>query len=95
MSNLEVMVVMGNLFSSNPPMLRINGRLVRSKEFATIETYKDVLRIAGIIVPDDAQLVTIDNVKHTHVFAYEKFQIVDGLRIGDKSVFIQKMYGRR
>jgi hypothetical protein len=87
--------VMGSYLGKDMPMIKLNGKMVRSKAFHEIQTYKDALRIAEIYVPDDAQLTAIDKDKRVIVFAYERFQIVDGIYYNDKTLYIEKLYGRR
>ena len=76
-------------------MIKLNGKMVRSKAFHEIQTYKDALRIAEIYVPDDAQLTAIDREKRAVVYAFERFQIVDGISYKDKTLYIERLYGRR
>lgn len=85
---------MGNYLSTNISMIKINGKTVRSREFREIDTYKDVFRIAGFYIADDAEITTITNYKHTIAHAIDKFQLVDGLQYKDISVFIERLYGR-
>ena len=85
---------MGNYLSTNISIIKINGKTVRSREFREIETYKDVFRIAGFYIADDAEIITITNYKHTIAHAIDKFQLVDGLQYKDISVFIERLYGR-
>ena len=86
---------MGNYLDRNIAMVRINGKTVRSRAFRDIETYKDVFRIAGIYIADDAEIMTITNNRFVMARAFDRFQIVDGLQYKDRSVFIEKLYGRR
>lgn len=86
--------VMGNYLSGNIAMIRINGKTVRSKAFREIETYKDVFRIAGIYIADDAEIKTIANSRFMMARAFDRFQIVDGLQYKDTSIFIERLYGR-
>ena len=88
------MVVMGNYLSGNISMVKINGKTVRSREFREIETYKDVFRIAGFYIADDAEIMTITNNKYINAHVIDRFQLVDGLKYKDISVFIEKLYGR-
>ena len=74
--------------------IKINGKTVLSREFREIETYKDVFRIAGFYIADDAEIMTITNYKHTIAHAIDRFQLVDGLQYKDISVFIERLYGR-
>jgi hypothetical protein len=85
---------MGNYTSSNAPMIKLNGKMVRSRAFREIQTYKDAFKIADIHIADDAQLVAVEKEKYTIVFAYERFQIVEGLRYKDKTLYIERLYGR-
>ena len=87
--------VMGNYLDRNIAMVKINGKTVRSRAFREIETYKDVFRIAGIYIADDAEIMTITNNRFVMARAFDRFQIVDGLRYKDTSVFIERLYGRR
>jgi hypothetical protein len=80
--------------SGNISMIKINGKTVRSRAFREIETYKDVFRIAGFYIADDAEIMTITNYKYTIAHAIDKFQLVDGLQHKDISVFIERLYGR-
>jgi hypothetical protein len=86
--------VMGNYLSGNTAMVRINGKTVRSRAFREIETYKDVFRIAGIYIADDAEIKTITNSRFVMARASDRFQIVDGLQYKDTSVFIERLYGQ-
>jgi hypothetical protein len=86
--------VMGNYMSGNTAMIKINGKTVRSRAFREIKTYKDVFRIAGIYIADDAEIKTITNYTYVMVRAYDRFQIVDGLQYKDTSIFIERLYGR-
>lgn len=88
-------IVMGNYFGGNIAMVKINGKTVRSRAFREIETYKDVFRIAGIYIADDAEIMTITDNRFVMACASDRFQIVDGLQYKDTSVFIEKLYGRR
>jgi hypothetical protein len=85
---------MGNYVSGNIPMIKINGKTVRSRAFREIKTYKDVFRIAGIYIADDAQIMIFTNVKYTTAYAFDRFQVVDGLQYKDTSIFIERVYGR-
>jgi len=85
---------MGNYLSGNIAMIKINGKTVRSKKFREIETYKDVFRIAGIYIADDAEIKTITDHRFATAHAFDRFQIVDGLQYKDTSVFIERLYGR-
>ena len=85
---------MGNYLGGNIAMVKINGKTVRSRAFREIKTYKDVFRIAGIYIADDAEIMTITNNRFVMARASDRFQIVDGLQYKDTSVFIEKLYGR-
>lgn len=80
--------------SGNTAMIKINGKTVRSRAFREIKTYKDVFRIAGIYIADDAKIMTITDNRFVMARAFDRFQIVDGLQYKDTSVFIERLYGR-
>ena len=87
--------VMGNYLSRDPPVMKINGILIRWRGFKNIQTYKDALRIVGYDVSDDTPLMTIEKERRDYVFANDKFYIVDGIVHEDNIVYIEKLYGRR
>ena len=83
---------MGGYLSRNPPMIRINGILVRSRAFREIKTYKDALQLAGVFVNDETEITLVDGSNRMQVSVNEKFMLVDGLWVGNTSVFIEKIY---
>ena len=84
---------MGSIFS-NPAVLQINDTKLSMKEFRKIKTYKDVLTIAGHTVDPSTQVIAMFPKKNEYVFAYETFQIVEGIRYGTHSIYIRKLYGK-
>ena len=86
---------MGNYLSRDPPIMKINGILVRGRAFQKIKTYGDAIRITGYNIPDDTPIMTIENERRSYVFANERFQIVDGIMYEERIVYIEKLYGRR
>lgn len=78
--------------SKNIAMVKINGIVIRSKAFREIKTYKDAIQIAGIYVKDDTEIMIIDKKRRRLVSANEKFTLVEGMLVGDRSIFIEQLY---
>ena len=94
--NVEVVErIMGACLSYNKPIVKLNGKIVRKWEFKNIKSYKDAFAFVDMIVESNAQVTVLNNKKYSQVFAYDRFQIVDSIRVGNKLVTIKKLYGKR
>lgn len=87
--------VMGACLSYAKPVVKLNGKIVRQWEFKNIKTYKDAFAFLDITISDTAQVTVFNNKKYTQVFAYDRFQITESMRVGSKLVVIKKLYGKR
>lgn len=86
---------MGACLSYNKPVIKLNGKIVRKLEFRKIKSYKDAFAFVDMIVDSNAQVTVLNNKKYMQVFAYDRFQIVESIRVGNKLVTIKKLYGKR
>lgn len=76
-------------------MITIGIKTIHASKFKEIKTYKDALRCAGHIVPDDESL-SLFLKDGTIMFApaYTKFQIVETIRYKQVTLPVRKLYGK-
>jgi hypothetical protein len=86
---------MGACLSYAKPIVKLNGKIVRNWQFKKIKNYKDAFAFVDITIGDNAQVTVLSNKKYTQVFAYERFQIAESIRVGNKLVTIKRLYGKR
>jgi hypothetical protein len=86
---------MGNCLGVDQPMMTIGTKTIRASKFKDVKTFKDALRLAGHIVPDDESL-SIFLKDGTVMFApaYTKFQFVNSVRYKKVTLPIRKLYGK-
>ena len=85
---------MGNCFGKDPPMMTIGIKTIRASKFKEIKTYKDALRLAGHIVPDDESLTIIRNDTVIFTPAHTRFQFADSIRYKKVTLPVRKLYGK-
>ena len=85
---------MGNCFGVDQPMMTIGIKTIRASKFKEIKTYKDALRMAGHIVPDDESLTIFRNESIAFAPAYTKFQFADAIRYKKTTLPMKKLYGK-
>lgn len=85
---------MGNCFGVDQPMMTIGLKTIRASKFKDIKTYKDALRCAGHIVPDDESLTIFRNEVIQFAPASTKFQFADAIRYKKTTLPIRKLYGK-
>jgi hypothetical protein len=85
---------MGNCFGVDQPMMTIGIKTIRASKFKEIKTYKDALRMAGHIVPDDESLTIFRNEVILFAPAYTKFQFADAIRYKKTTLPMKKLYGK-
>jgi hypothetical protein len=85
---------MGNCFGNDPPMMTLGIKTIRASKFKEIKTYKDALRLAGHIVPDDESLTVFRNDVVIFTPAHTRFQFADSIRYKKVTLPMRKLYGK-
>jgi hypothetical protein len=85
---------MGNCFGVDKPIMTIGIKTIRASKFKEIKTYKDALRMAGHIVPDDESLTIFRYDMVLFATASTKFQFADAIRYKKTTLPIKKLYGK-
>lgn len=87
---------MGSWLTKEPYILQIENKKLTRKDLYTIKTYKDALKIAGINIENNTtiQLYFKNHKPIVYANGHESFQLVEMIRYEDKSVYIQKLYGK-
>jgi hypothetical protein len=77
-------------------MARIGSTVIRHSSFKKIKTYRDALREAGYIVPENASIILVcDGVHILNVPVYKPFQFVDTIKYGSMTIPIKRLYGKQ
>jgi len=85
---------MGNCMNKDPAMMTIGIKTIYASKFKDIKTYKDALRLAGHIVPDDEALTIVRNDVIIFAPAYTRFQFADSIRYKKVTLPVRKLYGK-